>query len=1079
MEEYTEKGKIRRRSARILVVLLAVFFVSAGLVIKTPYDLFGGALEESSVYAAEPLNPDDLSIYFLEEDYVPYTGAMPAEYPTEYQIKTDGLTGTLSCYVASGSSVVVSSDGLISPKTTKWYWKGGFGSTGMMEDYDYIEIRYNPGTSVVRMTCGDYTQDITVHVTSYSNMYVENKMNSALAEIITDGMTDLEKFTAITKWVGRNTDYSVHYQSAKDMMIYECGDCWASTNTILAMCEKVGVQARSRRGNQDGGAGSGHRNVIALCEGKYYIGEAGYGGTRPRGASVYEEEGGFAVSGNTVYQYDGFDEDVVVPSVIEGKTITGFGNGKATVFPSDNCVNLYLPATITSIGDDAFYGATKLEAITIDPANESYEMVGKVLYSAGRKKLLYTLRSATEVVIDPNTEIIGREGLYGLTLDQLVIPSNVKTLELACLFNTKVNRLVIEEGLETICELALQGFSAPELVVPRSVTTYEVGPFYNTRIPKIILADTMKELPEASFWGATVVEVEIPDGVTSIGFKALANCYSLVSVSIPKSVTSIAEDAFYNSSRLSDIYYAGTEEEWNAIDNKASISDNITVHFSSVRVTGIDPGQTEILLKEKGETYSMGTKVVPANASNQKITYTSSNTSVVKVNDTTLTAQGEGTCVVTATTKDGGFKAEYQVTVRYPRYKLTIEGGKFRSGTFSGLSEGEFLKDTTVRLTTNLLYTDGYSFKNWVIPEDVTLTSGALNDTWISFNMPARDITVKAVYDEVKVYSIASLGYSGTTMCTGETMQLSPTIYPEYALNRSLAWSSDNESVMTVDETGKLTAVSAGQALITAKTTDGTEIKRTATFTVRDHRWTAENVITEANCEEPGEKEVTCSYCGLTTRVKIPAKGHTVVVDEAVPATTEAAGLTEGSHCSVCGKILVAQKVTPKLPCGWVKKGRYTYYYSKAGIPVTGVQKIDGKWYYFSARGVMQTGWIKKKGKTFYFDEMGRMVFGARKIDGKIYYFSSKGVMTVGWLTKNKKTFYFNEEGIMQTGLVKIDGKIYYFSTKGIMNRSCWLKYKSKWYYFGTDGAMVAGTKILIDGVEYTFDRKGVCLNRN
>ena len=58
-----------------------------------------------------------------------------------------------------------------------------------------------------------------------------------------------------------------------------------------------------------------------------------------------------------------------------------------------------------------------------------------------------------------------------------------------------------------------------------------------------------------------------------------------------------------------------------------------------------------------------------------------------------------------------------------------------------------------------------------------------------------------------------------------------------------------------------------------------------------------------------------CSVCGeiLTAQAPIPATGHTPVVDRAVEATNTATGLTEGSHCSVCGEILIAQTVIPKI----------------------------------------------------------------------------------------------------------------------------------------------------------------------
>ena len=70
----------------------------------------------------------------------------------------------------------------------------------------------------------------------------------------------------------------------------------------------------------------------------------------------------------------------------------------------------------------------------------------------------------------------------------------------------------------------------------------------------------------------------------------------------------------------------------------------------------------------------------------------------------------------------------------------------------------------------------------------------------------------------------------------------------------------------------------------------------------------------EATCESEGKTEGShCSVCGriLKAQESIPAKGHTEVKDAGVEATCESEGKTEGSHCSVCGKVLKKQETVP------------------------------------------------------------------------------------------------------------------------------------------------------------------------
>lgn len=72
-------------------------------------------------------------------------------------------------------------------------------------------------------------------------------------------------------------------------------------------------------------------------------------------------------------------------------------------------------------------------------------------------------------------------------------------------------------------------------------------------------------------------------------------------------------------------------------------------------------------------------------------------------------------------------------------------------------------------------------------------------------------------------------------------------------------------------------------------------------------------IDTEATCNAPGKKHNECSVCGEIVENVIIEKTeeHEEVIDPRVEPTGAADGLTEGSHCALCGKIIVAQTVIP------------------------------------------------------------------------------------------------------------------------------------------------------------------------
>lgn len=77
------------------------------------------------------------------------------------------------------------------------------------------------------------------------------------------------------------------------------------------------------------------------------------------------------------------------------------------------------------------------------------------------------------------------------------------------------------------------------------------------------------------------------------------------------------------------------------------------------------------------------------------------------------------------------------------------------------------------------------------------------------------------------------------------------------------------------------------------------------------HEFDSVEIVSEATCTKIGVKKSTCKKCNEVITNTIPATGHTEVVDEAVAATCEDEGKTEGKHCSVCEAILVEQLTVP------------------------------------------------------------------------------------------------------------------------------------------------------------------------
>ena len=134
-----------------------------------------------------------------------------------------------------------------------------------------------------------------------------------------------------------------------------------------------------------------------------------------------------------------------------------------------------------------------------------------------------------------------------------------------------------------------------------------------------------------------------------------------------------------------------------------------------------------------------------------------------------------------------------------------------------------------------------------------------------------------------------------------------------------------------------------------------TECNITKTVPIATIVHSYETKTTDPTCTAKGFTTYTCAKCGDTyVSDYVNAKGHSAVVDKAVPATFKATGKTAGSHCSVCGKVIKSQKSVAKL--GAAKLSKITAGKKQFKATWKSVKNIDGYQIQYSTSSKFKSG---------------------------------------------------------------------------------------------------------------------------
>lgn len=284
--------------------------------------------------------------------------------------------------------------------------------------------------------------------------------------------------------------------------------------------------------------------------------------------------------------------------------------------------NLTKVGTLTISGNGAM---PDFSSAGEQPWNKNGETIRKVVIGEGVTSIgdcAFWDSSVLSIEIPSSVNAIGRYAFYNTPILSVTIPSSVKTIGGSAFQNCAgLGSVTISDGVETIEQNAFRACtSLRSISLPASIGEVGAGAFFECNemvnaifasgskpvkmgddvfgrcwnLMGVALPQNINCISKGMFQSCIMLsEVEIPQGVESIATLSFASCSRLSTIVIPDSVTTI-EAGVFGGCPLKEIYFTGTEEQWNSIrkgnDTTTAVS-NATVHYNYTPATPPNPDE--------------------------------------------------------------------------------------------------------------------------------------------------------------------------------------------------------------------------------------------------------------------------------------------------------------------------------------------------------------------------------------------------------------------------------------------------------------------------------------------------------
>ena len=282
---------------------------------------------------------------------------------------------------------------------------------------------------------------------------------------------------------------------------------------------------------------------------------------------------------------------------------------------------------LESIGEQVFCKCQLITSITIPRSVKTFSGTFKgclnlqtIIFEEGSlvteigEDEFKNLKRLTSVILPNNLLTIGDGAFIESGITSITIPSSVTTLGYGTFRKSNLATITFEEGsnLSFIGDRAFADTKLTSITLPSGITTIGAEAFISCqkletvvmsnnvrkignnafcdciKLANLTLSTGLTQIGGDAFHGCAFTTIVVPEGVLTLTCGVFWGCHNLTDVTLPSSITQILSAAFFNCSRLEELTFNGTREQWHNIHMESKVFYNLKDYIITIHCTDGD-----------------------------------------------------------------------------------------------------------------------------------------------------------------------------------------------------------------------------------------------------------------------------------------------------------------------------------------------------------------------------------------------------------------------------------------------------------------------------------------------------------